>query len=153
MLIEATHLVADACYATLASRTGGLLNLQFACAPAHNHGSIPCDDVFCRYHSSSHPLRLVSGEAGVGRVRVVVDGKRDWHNADFEIGYAVWHEVITASCNVLPARPTGAPGAAGSGEDLRGTFFLNVSPPAPDCAPVRRLVRPSSSSCLSHSGA
>ena len=116
-------------------------NLQFSSAPAWQQGiPIPCDDHCCRYHSPSHPLRLVSGEAGVGRVRVVVDGKRDWHNVDFEIGYAVWHEVITASCNVLPARAAAAPGAAGSGEDLRGTFFLNVSPPAPDCAPVRRLV-------------
>ena len=101
-----------------------------------------CDDHVCRYHSPSHPLRLVSGEGGVGRVRVVVDGKGDWPNADFEIGYAVWHEVITASCNVLPARPTGVPGAAGGGgEDPRGSFFLNVSPPAPDCAPVRRRAR------------
>ena len=128
------------CSAALASYAGGMFPEGLWIVHLHTtwaqHPAMPRR----RYHSPSHPLRLVSGEAGVGRVRVIVDSKRDWPNADFEIGYAVWHEVITASCNVMPARPTGAPGAAGSGEDLRGTFCLNVSPPAPECAPVRRLV-------------
>ena len=93
-----------------------------------------------RYQSASHPLRLVSTAGGAGRVRVALDKKQDVANADFEIGYSVWHEVITASCLVLPQRPTAStPPSAESGGDSRGTFFLNVSPPAPDCAEVSGL--------------
>ena len=89
-------------------------------------------------------MRPVSTAGGAGRVRLALDKKQDIANADFEIGYAVWHEVITASCNVLPPQRPPAPsapgaergGSGGGNEDPRGTFFLNVSPPAPDCAEV-----------------
>ena len=67
-------------------------------------------------------------------MRLAGDHGKPWENRDLEVGYAVWHQVITAACHVLP--PGRAPPGVERSKDPRGTFCVNVSPPAPECTAV-----------------